>query len=58
MALFKSAAQITPKFIPITIFLSSLNFGVTAGGSGGRPLVISDVLISDISELIFDSFEY
>ena len=38
MALLKSAAQINPKSIPITIYLSSLlNFGVTAGGgvSGG-----------------------
>jgi len=33
MALLKSAAQITPKSIPITIYLSSsLNFVVTAGG--------------------------
>jgi len=46
MALLKSAAQITPKLIPITIYLSSsLNFGVTAGGGGGgkRPPVVSGV---------------
>ena len=37
MALLKSAAQITPKSIPITIHLTSLlNFGVTA--DGGSPL--------------------
>ena len=53
MTLLKSAAKITPKSIPITIYLSSLlNFGVTAGG--GCPLageVAADVKSDNIIEI-------
>ena len=53
MALLKSAAQITPKSIPITIYLSSLlNFGVTAGS--GCPLAgggAAEVKSNDIIEI-------
>ena len=59
MALLKSAAQITPKSIPITIYLSSLlNFGVTAGGGvsggvGGGRTPVNTVL--NVPRLIIDN---
>ena len=59
MALLKSAAQITPKSIPITIYLSSLlNFGVTAGGGvsggvGGGRTPLNTVL--NVPRLIIDN---
>ena len=55
MALLKSAAQITPKSIPITIYLSSLlNFGVTAGGGvGGGRTPVNAVL--NVPRLIIDN---
>jgi len=49
MALSKSAAQLTPKTTPITIYESShLYFDVTTGGSrgGGQPPVISGLKCS------------
>ena len=52
MALLKSAAQITPKLIPITIYLSSLlNFGVTAGG--GWPLAGGQITQESIPVMIY-----
>ena len=59
MAFLKSAAQITPKSIPITIYLSSLlNFGVTAGGGvsggvGGGRTPVNTVL--NVPRLIIDN---
>ena len=59
MALLKSAAQITPKSISITIYLSSLlNFGVTAGGGvsggvGGGRTPVNNVL--NVPRLIIDN---
>ena len=55
MALLKSAAQITSKSIPITIYLSSLlNFGVTAGGGvGGGRTSVNTVL--NVPRLIIDN---
>ena len=55
MALLKSAAQINPKSIPITIYLSSLlNFVVTAGGGvGGGRTPLNTVL--NVPRLIIDN---
>ena len=52
IAFFNSVARITPKLIPITIYLSSsLHFGVTAGGDSWPAGGEADVKYSCIIEI-------